>query len=385
MKYKAILAAPAMLAVLVAGLFATGCQEDQKPHQGMFDAILDHLLSEYRPSDGNWPEDFGDGSFYGQAFLIPWGVERSRGEYLRLGFSTTGFVNGLIDQWKDQPLLYLDAGDEILMGNLGLYSAYEEYDAACDLLVAEGGGCSLRKDRLKENIDWSVARWNETIASFDNYVPDMDIYAIYTYGNTVVTALFAVLNEEYARVFKSAGTAHLETAELLVESIHQKVWDENLQAYRYKPTVEKLHLYPNIIMMVLYGRLYVLTAEQTYLERSRLLFDSIQPLKDPEKGGYHSPYSMEVMGAKTDDYKTLSSSCYTTLAMMTLYENTGEEKYLNEAGEVLDFIEEYLYVDGQALHHWMDGERAKPEHLEYYCTGCNLQLLFTIRYYWNLL
>jgi len=376
MKYKCI-----FIVVLV---FA-GCAEDKKPHQDMFAAILSHLMAEYKTTDGNWAEDFGDGSFYGQTFMIPWGVEKRRAEYLELGFLTTGFVNDLINQWKDEPLLYLDVGDDILMGNLGFYSAYEEYDAACDLLVEHGSGCTLRKDRLKENIDWSVARWNETIASFGNYIPDMDIYAIYTYGNTVVTALFAVLNEEYARVFPGGGAAHLDTAELLVEDIHQKVWDQDLQAYRYKPEVTKLHLYPNIIMMVLYGRLYQLTGEQEYLGRSQLLFDSIQPLKDHQRGGYHSPYSMEVMGAQTDDYKTLSSSCYTTLAMMTLYENTGDQKYLDEAGEVLDFIENHLYTDGKALHHWMDGEMAKPEHLEYYCTGCNLQLLFTIHYFWNLL
>ena len=66
--------------------------------------------------------------------------------------------------------------------------------------------------------------WNQTIESFGNYAPDMDIYAIYTYGNTVVTALFAVLNEEYARVFSGpAAAAHLETAEQLVEDIHLKV------------------------------------------------------------------------------------------------------------------------------------------------------------------
>ena len=136
--------------------------------------------------------------------------------------------------------------------------------------------------------------------------------------------------------------------------------------------VEKLHLYPNVIMMILYGRLYKLTRDNTYLLRSESLFEAIQPLKDHERGGYHSPYSMEVMGAKTDDYKTL-------------YENTGERKYLDEAEEVLDFIAGHLYTDGAALHHWMDGEVAKPEHLEYYCSGCNLQLLFVLSYYWNLL
>jgi hypothetical protein len=195
--------------ILLAFLLLTGCAEEKKPHQDMFEAVLSHLMEGYKTTDGNWVEDFGDGSFYGQAFLIPWGVEKRRAEYLELGFLTAGFVNDQINLWKNEPLYYLDAGDEILMGNLGFYATYEDYDAACELLVEKGAGCTLRKDRLRENIDWSVARWNETIASFDNYIPDMDIYAIYTYGNTVVTALFAVLNEEYARVLPGpAGAAH---------------------------------------------------------------------------------------------------------------------------------------------------------------------------------
>ncbi len=371
--------------VLFLSFLVSGCSDKggNRPHEDMFNEILEHLFAEGKSPEGNWSEDFGDGSFYGQAFLIPWGIETDEPKYVERGFLTTGFVSGLVDDWRDDYLLFLDAGDDILMGNLGIYYAYENYDAACALL---DGGCALSKRHIKDNIDFSVGKWNELIASFDHYVPDLDIYAIYTYGNTVVTALFAVLNVEHALLFGADASADkLEQAETLVEAIHAQVWDADLQAYRYNPSVEKLHLYPNVIMMVLYGRLYQLTGDPIYLQRSESLFDAIQPLKDHERGGYHSPYSMEVMGAKTDDYKTLSSNCYTITALMALYENTGDREYLDEAGEVLDFIANYLYRDGMALHHWMDGEMAKPEHLEYYCTGCNLQLLFVLSYYWNLL
>ena len=132
---------------------------------------------------------------------------------------------------------------------------------------------------------------------------------------------------------------------------------------------------------MLYGRLYKLTGKQNYLDRSIQLHAAIQPLKDAEQGAYHSPYSMDVMGAQTDDYKTLSSQLYTALALMALYENTGDATWLAEAGELFAFVENYLYVDGKALHHWMDGEIAKPEHLEYYCSGCNFQLLYALRLY----
>jgi len=187
---------------------------------------------------------------------------------------------------------------------------------------------------------------------------------------------------EYVRVMGAGSSAdQLEAAEKVAQVIEDTAWDDQLQGFRKNPAVEKLHLYPNAVMMLLYGRLYKLTGKQAYLDRSILLHAAIQPLKDPVQGAYHSPYSMEVMGAKTDDYKTLSSQLYTALALMTLYENTGESKWLDEAGELFTFIETYLYIDGMALHHWMDGEIAKPEHLEYYCSGCNFQLLYALRLY----
>lgn len=300
------------------------------------------------------------------------------------GLETAAFVLSLLDQWKGNPGLYEERGDDLIMGTLGLLDVYDNFQALDDL--TRGGMATTlgveSKQTLKPRLTQAIDAWNAVLGLFGYYAPDMDIYAIYTYGNTVVTALFGLMNVEYVGVVGPGSSAsQLEAAEKVVQVIEKTAWDDQLQGFRKNPATEKLHLYPNAVMMLLYGRLYKLTGKQAYLDRCFQLHGAIQPLKDLEQGAYHSPYSMEVMGAKTDDYKTLSSQLYTALALMTLYENTGELKWLEEAGELFTFVETCLYVEGKALHHWMDGEIAKPEHLEYYCSGCNFQLLYALRLY----
>ena len=100
------------------------------------------------------------------------------------------------------------------------------------------------------------------------------------------------------------------------------------------------------------------------------------------------------------------------LALALLYQVTGKARYVEELDEVLDFLEEYLPgswalsdVHHEAcalpcggnevcvaqscvadathqgvLHHWMDGEVAVPQDPEFFCSGCNLQLLYVLWY-----
>jgi hypothetical protein len=86
------------------------------------------------------------------------------------------------------------------------------------------------------------------------------------------------------------------------------------------------------------------------------------------------------MGATTDDYTTLSAMNYTLFAFSLLIQITGKQVYRDEIDSILDFIRLYLFVpeDGRVYHHWMDGRLAVPEDPEYYCIGCNLQLLYVI-------
>lgn len=357
------------------------------PHQEMFDSVLAHLLTSCDCVDGNWGEDFGDASFYAISFLVEEGLLRDDPQLLLKGLSTARFAVQLIDDWQADPTLFFETVDDLLMGYFGLMDLYRNYDEVQALVetVQPGALEGLEKETLAEKLSYAVDGLNSLITLFGSYVPDMEgIYSIETYGNTTVTALFALANVEFASTFGVAQSAHLmQQAHDLIDVIHETAWDKALGAYRYRPQVEKLYLYPNITMMLLYGRFNALDGTPEYLARAETLFQAIQALKDQQQGAYHSPYSMEFMGAKTDDYKTLSSQNYAALAFMTLYESTGAAELLSEVGQLLSFVEEYLHVDGQVFHHWMDGAMALPEHEEYYCTGCNFQLLYVIQTYWK--
>jgi hypothetical protein len=115
--------------------------------------------------------------------------------------------------------------------------------------------------------------------------------------------------------------------------------------------------------------------------------------------------------AKTREVATLSSQNYLALALMLLFEITGDVKFSDEADRVLDAIETMrgpwclAQVEtttcapkcggGQAcvatactadhcttglLHHVVDGRLANPTDPTLFCSGCNLQSLYVIGY-----
>jgi uncharacterized protein YyaL (SSP411 family) len=66
------------------------------------------------------------------------------------------------------------------------------------------------------------------------------------------------------------------------------------------------------------------------------------------------------------------------IALLLLAGATGEERYRDEAREILTFLATHLLADGQVRHHWVDGEAARETDETYYCSGCNLQLLYVM-------
>lgn len=367
----------------------TAPRPGKRPHEDMYQEILEHLLGQVNCNHGDWEQDFGDASFYAISFLLMEGLECSKPELLLRGLKTARLAMERIEDWKAEPSSFFENADDLLMGYFGLLDLYRNWDQVDALVSADDPAAlvGLEKEVLEDSLRYCVDGLNSLIALFGSYVPDMEgSYSVQTYGNTTVTALFALANVEFATTFGPDNCPELvEQAYSLISVIHEKAWDESLQAYRFRPAVEKLYLYPNITMMLLYGRFHPIADGAGYLERATNLHQSIQPLKDPVQNSYHSPYSMDYMGAMTDDYKTLSSQNYAMLAFMTLYENTSDGAWLDEVDSLLAFIESHLLVDGRVLHHWMDGAVAVPEHHEYYCSGCNFQLLYAIQMYWKYL
>jgi uncharacterized protein YyaL (SSP411 family) len=135
-------------------------------------------------------------------------------------------------------------------------------------------------------------------------------------------------------------------------------------------------------MLLVIGRLYALTGKKVYLQRAETVYGGMESLRFADKSFYASPYSAKIQGAKTDEYSTLSSQNYLILGLLMLHENTGKAKYLDEVLVILRHIHERLYdaKEGRLLHHWIDGRAANKTDVDYFCSGCNLQVLYILWY-----
>ena len=66
------------------------------------------------------------------------------------------------------------------------------------------------------------------------------------------------------------------------------------------------------------------------------------------------------------------------IALIGMYQATGEVEYLEEVNTLLGFLKERLLIDGQILHHWIDGRAAADPDPYIYCLGCNVQTLYLL-------
>jgi hypothetical protein len=351
--------------------------------------------------DGDWKEDFDDGAFYGPGFYAQAGETEDDGAFRQK--AQQAYQDNLSVVRAVENLTEADVND-LAMSLLGLI---EYVDATGD------------RSALAE-IDEMIGMINEFVESAGHYLPPEMVpgYAMYTYGPTAINGLMGLISLQRAQVLGGAGTdAMVEFARQVADKIEEHNWTGSY--YKFDEDVEKLHLYPNVTMIIYNARLYQLTGKPGYKGRAVETYLGMQPLKVTEADGlvgpgrYRSPYSAVDMGAQTDDYSTLSAQNYLMFALMLLYQITGDDRYVDEINPVLDFIEENLV--GQAclldisqdqlcdpacpagqsclkghcyqdfchpgvLHHWMDGRVAVPADLEFFCSGCNLQLMYLMWY-----
>lgn len=325
------------------------------------------LMNDMRAFDyhaGDWIGDFGDAAYYGPAYLIDMGLSYGRDDYTSWALEAHVRNLGVLDQAAGDLPYFIDQLQEVPMAALG----------AIEVLSALG------IDEGLVSIDGVLDTLRMTVDTLGPYLDiDMDSYALYTYGPTSVTGLVALVNLRYAQFLDTPRSAERLAYGLeIIAAIDAEAWDGT--RYLFAPDNDRLYLYPNVTLLMANASAYQLTGEAAYLERSLAIYDAIQPLKDQEKGGYRSPYSAQTMGARTDDYLTLSSQNYTLSSLALLYEITGEPVYRDEFAVVVGFVQSHLYSEGRILHHWMDGRLALPEDLEYFCSGCNLQFLYMARY-----
>jgi hypothetical protein len=220
------------------------------------------------------------------------------------------------------------------------------------------------------------------MSTFGNYL-DVSVgeFAADLYGPTSITAGYAVILLQYAALLDAPDEElRVTQAIIALDVIGEKAFDED--HYQFRPGDEKLYLYPNATMLIALNRAYQLTGEQRFLDRALLVYEGIQVLRDANLDFYHSPYSQAYQGAETDEYGTLSAQNYLLLGLMLMYQNTQDPAFLEDILALLRFIQEKLYdaEKQKILHHWIDGRPALPTDPDYFCSGCNLQVLYLLWY-----
>lgn len=316
---------------------------------------------------GDWAPDWDDAPFYGPAFYASWGWESGHTSLQRRAREARDLNLANAEAGLDDLLgVFLENASAIIYGTLGVI----EYMAA-----------SGDRERI-DVVDNVIAQADSFLALMGNYVNEemFENYATDTYGPTSITAIFALLLLQHAVLLDTETSAgYVERARAILERVDEVAWNGSFYQFNTE-NVDDIYLYPNVAMMIASVRMNQATGEAAYLERAEDVYQAIQVMKYEDRPGYFSPYSALTMGAETDDYTTLSSTNYTLLALALLNEETGQQVYRDEIDELVGFVEEYLWLEGegQIIHHWMDGRQAVPEDPEYYCIGCNLQLLYIL-------
>jgi hypothetical protein len=391
-----------LVLVTLWGLFFTSCTGESRPppfrHQAFYEALQQYAES-FTLLEGDWKEDFGDAAFYGPGFYVQVGKLTNNLAYLeRARVAHERNLRVL----REQSLLTGDA-NEIIMAALGVV----EY------LSATGDRQGL------SDLNRVLADLNLFLQLSNYYVPAEAVpgYAMTTYGPTSVNGLLALVNLQHALLLGDENRArYLEVGRQIASALRQRAWTGSY--YRFSDARPDLYLYPNVTMILLNGRLYQLTGEASYRDQALATYRGIQPLRVTSATGwvgpgrYRSPYSAQHMGARTDDYTTLSSQNYLMFALSVLYQITKDPRYVAETDTVLTFAGDYLLGTWRlsdlhrgacqpacpaanvcvaetclpdaahpgVLHHWMDGRLALPSDPEFFCSGCNLQLLYVMWY-----
>ncbi len=333
-------------------------------HSDLEEVVAHSMSTSGYFSENNWHQHFGDAYMYGPAYdLAEWKLTDNEAHYSR---ACAVLDNNLKLVENDSSDIYgslIQAGPTA-MALLGLIEAGQFID---DSRYAEAS------ETLLEKVD-------ALSMLFDDYIePQFGEFVENSYGPTSLSAIVALVHLEQAFSYPERNREkHINRADKVLDSIHDKVWFEDNSAYRFAPRDERLTLYPNALMMLAYGRAYQMTKNPKYLERIESIFEGIQPLKDEKGDHYHSPYSAEMMGALDHDYTTLSSQNYLMMALWMAYLASNNLHYLDEIDKILGFIKENLVVDGVIVHHWINGRAATVNDPVTFCSGCNLQTIYIL-------
>jgi hypothetical protein len=363
------------ISVLMVIIASLGCGGEDVAGYGLtttyepalVNTLLDRFTkSEFMPVEGNWPDDYGDGNYYGPAFMLRYGLAANNSKLVDIGEDNLVYNNAIVQKGFDKISVLLGQMEEVLMAGFGMIEG-ERHQPNDD-----------QRKRLYDLIDLL----DNLAKGFGYYIPDEAFsggFAASTYGPTSLNGILAAMNFEAALQLGGENKEKwIATGKEILAAGRAKAYDEKLGYYIFSETRTGHFLYPNIAQMLGNLRAYQLTDDNAYLEHAESLYDAIEPLSLEGKSWYRSPYSAEEMGAKTDEYTTLSSQNYAMLALTVAYGVTKKQKYKDRALKILEFVRADLLEGDRILHHWIDGKIASPTDKYVYCSGCNLQVLYVI-------
>ena len=340
--------------------------EETPPSLADFYTSLQDDIQTWGYEDGNWTEDFGDGAAFGAFYFSNLQTTEPSGATEDRAREIFDYNWGVVTTAAEDLTWALENLEEVFMAVQGVIEAAPTLGKTGEL------------EALDTFIDTIM---DPIVASFGDYLElDAGDFAADLYGPTSLTAGVAVIYSQYAlRIPGEIGDKRLERAIAILDAIHESVWDPDLGYYLFRPGETKQFLYPNGTMLIALNRVYELSGEARFIERAQAVFGGIQPLRK-DLAYYQSPYSQDYQGAETDEYGTLSAQNYLMLGLLLLHQNTGENAVLEEVIAMLQFVYTHLYIPevDKVVHHWIDGRPALESDPDYFCSGCNLQVLYLL-------
>jgi hypothetical protein len=314
----------------------------------VFEAVLDHLVAEETQLEGDWDGDFGDATAWAPPVLTLASTARcdpALGELARLTLQREAT---LVREFT------ASFSGEALVGGFGLV---ETFAISGDPEVGQSAT--------------AIVEYAGSLLDLVGYLSrDAVEGSGLPYGQTATTALLVALELRYVERVDPADDGRLAAALGHIQAVEEAAWSAELGYYRFNEDDDELHVYPNAAMMAVHALAGRLSGDAWHLDRAESLFDAVQPLWRPEAGGYHDSYQ-----GTGDDYISLSTESYFILALQLLARERPDPRYLDAIDTLFSFIESRLYDPTTAIayHHWEYAERA-----DWYCTGCNFQLLYML-------
>jgi rhamnogalacturonyl hydrolase YesR len=304
-----------------------------------FSSILKTLVEQSWDESGDWKGDIqGDATYF--APMLLYALWKDTGAYaLRsMADKTVDHEVAMVYKFVIFPIPTMDMV-------IGFPSLAESYRA------------TKRKPYL--NMFTLGVRAGSMLATYDS-----DFFAPYmydrasTYGSIILMCFTAYeLTGEDA--YKQEGLA-------LISKADRECWNGEKGLYTYSRYID----WPQATMMMACAAAYRATGSKEYIERcTRIIAAMDERLWDKDRGGYSGHPALSSKG--------LSGNCAVALALLDLYEATGEVGYLEKVRTILKWILSDDLYDSQThiiYHHY---EKATGR-ADTYCTGCNFFTLCII-------